>query len=148
MEDKKCSQTNSSEKTKSILFAKGVGIFRSVNLFFGVRIVDADALDRIPSHAQIAYCGKIKDNELLFRTVDGRFYFSLLDGWGSEGGTLYGLSDGFCFDFKHPTNKETILFECEAQLGTYHSWAGAMAYHERKRILKTIASVMKKEVTV
>ncbi len=135
-------------KNKIYSICAGSGDIQVGESFFGVRIVDPDALDRIPSDAQIAYCGKIKDDELLFRTVDGRFYFSLLDGWGSEGGTLYGLSHGFCFDFKHPTNEETILFECEAQLGTYHSWAGAMAYHERKRILKTIASVMKKEVTV
>ena len=69
-------------KNKIYSICAGSGDIQVGESFFGVRIVDPDALDRIPSDAQIAYCGKIKDDELLFRTVDGRFYFSLLDGWG------------------------------------------------------------------
>lgn len=65
-------------KNKIYSICEGSGDIQVGESFFGVRIVDPDALDRIPSDAQIAYCGKIKDNELLFRTIDGRFYFHCL----------------------------------------------------------------------
>ncbi len=113
--------------------------------FKGVRLADNDRFDSLPADAVVICCGKIKDDELLFRTVDGRYYFSLCDGCGSESGVLYGLSRGFLFDFKHPTTNETILSECQSNLGTYHTWAGAMAYQSRKLTLDSIATVIRKE---
>lgn len=113
--------------------------------FKGVRLADNDRFDSVPADAVVICCGKIKDDELLFRTVDGRYYFSLCDGCGSESGVLYGLSRGILFDFKHPTTNETILSECQSNLGTYHTWAGAMAYQSRKLTLDSIATVIRKE---
>ena len=90
-------------------------------------------------------CGKISEDEMLFRTDDGRWYFSLRDGWGTLDGKLYGLRIGMRYTFKHPTTPETIIDECEAARGTYHSWAGAMAWHARQRVLDAIIAVMKRE---
>ena len=67
--------------------------------FQGVRLAENDKFESIPADAVVICCGKIEDDELLFRTVDGRYYFSLRVGWGSEVGVLYGLSQGIFFDF-------------------------------------------------
>ena len=120
------------------------GDIHAGDTFLGVHLADQDDFPSIPEKTSIVCCGKIKDDELLFRTVDGRFYFSLRDGWGCEDGTLYGLSRGLFFDFGHPTTDETILSECESHLGTYHTWGGAMAYQARKHTLDTIAALVKK----
>ena len=112
--------------------------------FIGVRIASTDAFDFIAKNVKVVCCGKIKHDELLFRTEDGSYYFSICDGWGEEDGILYGLSKGISYDFKHPTTDETILAECEANRGTYHSWAGAMAYRSRCHVLDAIITVMKK----
>ena len=110
-------------------------------VFKGVRLADRDTSVSVPPDATIVCCGKLSEDEMLFRTEDGRYYFSLCDGWGEEDGVLYGLSQGMCFDFKHPTAAENILAECDAALGTYCTWGGAMAYQYRKHVLDAIRSV-------
>ena len=112
--------------------------------FQDVRLAENDQFESIPADAVVICCGKIEDDELLFRTVDGRYYFSLRDGWGSEDGVLYGLSQGIFFDFRHPTTDETILSECQSNLGTYHTWGGDMAYQSRKHALDSLAAVLKR----
>ena len=111
-------------------------------IFTGVRLADRDEFNSIPAVVTVVCCGKINNHELLFRTGNGRFYFSVRDGWGEEDGVLYGLRQGFCHDFKHPTTAETIIEECDAAVGTYHTWGGAMAYQSRKHTLDVIRSVV------
>ncbi len=120
------------------------GNIQAGETFNGICLADTDSFSSVIEDAPVVCCGQIKDDELLFRTIGGRYYFSLRDGWGYEDGTLYGLSRGLFFDFKHPTYDETILSECEANLGTYHTWGGAMAYQARKHTLDTIAAILKK----
>ena len=91
---------------------------------------------------KIVFCGKISEEELLFRSLSGRFYFSISDGWGEKNGILYGIKKGFLFDFGHPTTEENITFECEQSLGTYHSSVGAMAYQSKKSVLDKIMIVI------
>lgn len=111
------------------------------------KVVFADDDDeQVKTTAGISYCGRVSGDEALFRTGDGRVYFSICDGWGEKDGILYGLEQGIFFDFGHPTTEDTILAECEKGLGTYSTWGGAMAYQSRKGTLDTIAKVMKKKL--
>ena len=106
----------------------------------------ADELYYSPlTNEDVICCGAVSDDEILFRTADGSYYFSLLDGWGSCDGILYGLSFGLEHDFKRPTTPETIIAECEADRGTYNSWAGAMSWQARGQTLDKIISVMKRQ---
>jgi len=105
-------------------------------------IVEEDSLYPLPKDTAVICCGAISREEMLFRTEDGRYYFSLVDGWGSEGDTLYGLDVDLFFDFKHPTDAAVIREECNAALGTYSTWCGAMAYHHRKDMFEKILKVM------
>ncbi len=110
------------------------------------KVVFANDDEQVKTNTGISYCGKVSSNEALFRTGDGRVYFSICEGWGEKEGILYGLEQGIFFDFGHATTEESILSECEKGLGTYSTWGGAMAYQSMKGTLDTIAKVMKKEL--
>ena len=133
------------EKKRIYAICEKSGDIRADAVFHGVRIADPTTFDRIPERSAVICCGSISDSELLFRTEDGRCYFSVCDGWGEEDGVLYGLHTGLFYDFGHPTTVETIFDECEANVGTYTTFVGCMAYHQRKSVLKTISSVMSSE---
>ena len=128
------------------------GDIRPGETFQGVVMAQRDdRLASLPVRALIVCCGKISDEELLFRTGDGRFYFSICDGWGSRDGVLYGLQTGLFHDFQHPTTAETIPAECEAALDAYrnrvHSFNTAMMHYAKQRTLDKIRSVMKNAET-
>ena len=139
--------------SKSILWQKRVTSIceRSGDIlpgarFNGARLADSWDYDFIPAGETVICCGKIRTDELLFRTEDGRYYFSLCDGWGEEEGVLYGLRRGIFHDFKHPTTSDTILAECDAAVaGKYNSWSGAMLHNSIKTTIDVIRSVIEKQ---
>lgn len=99
------------------------------------RVVTAEqgaGLTGIPADTKIWCVAPVSESEMLFRTLDGRYYFSLCNGWGEKGSTLYGLEIGIYFDFGHPTTQESLADEYKNALGNYQTWGGAMAYHHRK----------------
>ena len=101
----------------------------------------------IPEQNDIICCGNISDEEMLFRSGDGRYYFSVKDGWGAKDDKLYGVEKGFFVDFYHSTTEETVISECKTRIDAcgYNSWIGAMAFYAKKDALKKIMSVMKKK---
>lgn len=113
-------------------------------VFQNFKIADDEGtrINTIPK-TNIICCGNLNENQKLFRTEDGRYYFGLTDGWGSEEGTLFGIRLGLFYDFGHPTTFEAALNECDS-LGTYSSWAGAMKYHHDKSMLKLLRPVIKR----
>lgn len=133
---------NITEKIRIYDICKNSGDIRPDETFRGIIIAHQGSFDTISTNTKIVCCGKVSDNELLLRTEDGRYYFSIYDGWGEEHGILYGLRFGIFFDFKHPTTTDIILAECEANIGSYRTWGGAMAYQVRKHTLDVICSVM------
>ena len=98
-----------------------------------------------PADGIIICCGRITENEMLFCTEDGRIFFSLRDYWGKRDGILYGKESVSYCDFKRSTVPENIVEECEAERGTYNSWAGALAWKRRGEFLDSVISVMKRE---
>ena len=103
--------------------------------------------DMIPGKRQICCVGPVDESSILFRTVDGRYYFALEDGWGVKGDTLYGLELGMHFDFGHPTKREDLAEECNRVVENCHpnSWAAAMRCHSLKGIIGTILEVEERE---
>ena len=108
--------------------------------FRAVMLAEEDLLCPLPK-GKVVFCGRT-DEEALFRSEDGRYYFSLIGGYGCEKGTLYGLEIGLYHDFKHPTDPLSLAEECASQLGSYSTWGGAMAYQFRKRTMKIIRDVV------
>lgn len=90
----------------------------------------------------ILCCGLVNEGEMLFSAEGGRYYFSFSDGWGVQDNTLYGLTFGLFFHFKHPTTKDNIAEECKRHYGSYNTWGGAMAAQHRRSILDTISLVV------
>lgn len=111
----------------------------------GVIFAESNSFNSIQTEMKIICCGKVSESELLFRTENGQYYFSVCDGWGENNGILYGIRQGICYNFNHPTAVDTITSECDAALGTYHSWSGALAYRARKNTLNIIRCVMEKK---
>lgn len=100
----------------------------------------------VPEQNDIICCGNISEEEMLFRSGDGRYYFSVKDGWGTKENKLYGIEKGFYIDFYHSTNEKTVLSECKSRIDgcTYNSWMGAMANYMKKDALNKVISVMGK----
>lgn len=137
------------EKTRIYAVCESSGDILPGETFRGIHLAERD--DRLPSaliRAKLICCGNISDDELLFRSEDGRYYFSVCDGWGTKNGALYGLEVGIFHDFQHPTTVETIQAECEATIETYrnrvHSFNTAMLHYAKRNTLEKIRSVMKK----
>lgn len=110
----------------------------------GVIFAVSNSFNSIPAEMKIICCGKVSESELLFRTENGQYYFSVCDGWGENNGILYGIRQGIYYNFDHSTTTDTIASECDEVLGTYHSWGGALAYRARKNTLNIIRCVMEK----
>ena len=100
-----------------------------------------------PNDGIIICCGRITENEMLFCTEDGRIFFSLRDYWGKRDGILYGKESVSYYDFKRSTLPENIVEECEAERGTYNSWACALAWKRRGEFLDSVIAVMKRETS-
>ena len=134
-------------KDKIYSVSKKSGNIAAGQTFKGIRLADEDGMEDYSAltHANTVCCGNVSGDELLFRTEDGRYYFSVCDGWGEENGVLYGIELGIFYDFGHPTSAESIPTECRTALEscTYNSWAGAMAAHAKKEELADIERVMR-----
>lgn len=94
----------------------------------------------------IILCGNINEREKIFRTEDGRYYFSICEGWGIEGDTLYGLEINIFFDFGHSTTLQSALAECRNIKPSCSTWGGAMSFYARKSqvdiVKKTIENLL------
>ena len=114
---------------------------------FNSCITVTESLSPLLTGRKIICCGQSSDDEILFRTEDGRFYFFLQGYWGSRDGILYGNTIIPGHDFKRTTTPETIIDECEADRGDYdpHSWIEAISWKARAGILDRIINVMKRE---
>ena len=128
-------------KKDVISICESSGDIKRGDSFVGIRFANQDD-DFADLFDSIICCGKVRDDELLFRSGDGRYYFSIKDGWGEQNGVLYGLKRGICFDFNQQTTENDVIAECESFKDTYHTWGGAMLYHSKKTTLDTIVSTL------
>ena len=105
-----------------------------------IQLADDTNLD---FNTPVICCGNLDEKEKLFRTVDGRYYFGLRDGWGAEDRTLYGIRLGIIYDFGHPTTLESALSECDKK-GTYSSFGGAIREHNRRIYRNLLKPIIKR----
>ncbi len=63
-------------------------------------------------YGAVTFLGRTDRSELLFNSGNGRYYFTVCDGWGVENNFLYALSIGAIQrDFEKPVTVEDIEFE-------------------------------------
>ena len=130
-------------KNDVISICENSGDIKRGDSFVGIRFTDQDD-DFADLFNSVICCGKVSDAELLFRSDDGRYYFSVKDGWGEQNGVLYGLRRGIFFDFHRQTTEKDVIAERESFKATYHTWGGAMLYHSKKTTLDIIVDSLLK----
>ena len=113
-----------------------------------VEFADKPLRFQIPASEKVVCVGSVLDDEMMFRTADGRYRFSSVGGCGSEDGRLYCVALGFFYDFGHPTDDANVIDECSAIIrnSDYHSSCGALAYAAKLEALNKIIKVQQKKL--
>ena len=118
-------------------------------VFRSVRTTDTEYYEELKKldGSSIICCGDVNDEEKIFRTEDGRFYFTLQDGWGYENKCIYGMKHGLFQDFGQPTTFEEALAKCDFK-PQYSTFGGALKYQARREkyeVLKKYIRRLSKE---
>lgn len=92
----------------------------------------------------VTFLGYTDSYEMLFSSSNGRYYFTVRDGWGVENNCLYALSIGAIKrDFKKPVSIEEIEYEVnnpEEPKSTYSALSIKMKLKDDIQILKVLKS--------
>ena len=90
----------------------------------------------------VTFLGRTDSYEMLFSSGNGRYYFTVRDGWGVEDNYFYALSVGAIKrDFKKPVTIEEIEFSVnnpKEPSGAYSAAAIGMKLKDDKEILKVL----------
>ena len=90
----------------------------------------------------VTFLGRTDSYEMLFSSGNGRYYFTVRDGWGVEDNYFYALSVGAIKrDFKKPVTIEEIEFSVnnpKEPRGAYSAAAIGMKLKDDKEILKVL----------
>lgn len=128
------------EKIKSIckndrtLFLKGA-------VFGKITVLNSDLCGSMLC-GPVTFLGHTDSCEMLFSSGNGRYYFTVRDGWGVEDNCLYALSIGAIRrDFKKPVTVEDIEFSVnhpKEPKSTYSALAIGMKLKDDREILKVL----------
>lgn len=128
------------EKIKSIckndrtLFQKGA-------VFGKITVLNSDLCGSMLC-GPVTFLGHTDSYEMLFSSGNGRYYFTVREGWGVEDNCLYALSIGAILrDFKKPVTVEEIesgVNNPKEPRGTYSALAIGMKLKDDREILKVL----------
>lgn len=128
------------EKIKAIC-KKDRTIFQKGAVFDKITVLNSDPYDSMLC-GPVTFLGCTDRYEILFTSGNGRYYFTVRDGWGVEDNCLYALSIGaICRDFKKPVTVEEIesgVNNPKEPRGTYSALAIGMKLKDDKEILKVL----------
>ena len=128
------------EKIKAIC-KKDRTIFQKGAVFDKITVLNSDPCGSMLC-GPVTFLGCTDRYEMLFTSGNGRYYFTVRDGWGVEDNCLYALSIGaICRDFKKPVTVEEIesgVNNPKEPRGTYSALAIGMKLKDDKEILKVL----------
>ena len=128
------------EKIKAIC-KKDRTIFQKGAVFDKITVLNSDPCDSMLC-GPVTFLGCTDRYEILFTSGNGRYYFTVRDGWGVEDNCLYALSIGAIRrDFKKPVTVEEIesgVNNPKEPRGTYSALAIGMKLKDDKEILKVL----------
>ena len=128
------------EKIKAIC-KKDRTIFQKGAVFDKITVLNSDPCDSMLC-SPVTFLGHTDSYEMLFSSGNGRYYFTVCDGWGVEYNCLYALSVGaICRNFKNPVTVEEIesgVNNPKEPRGTYSALAIGMKLKDDKEILKVL----------
>ena len=128
------------ERIKAIC-KKDRTIFQKGAVFDKITVLNSDPCDSMLC-GPVTFLGCTDRYEILFTSGNGRYYFTVRDGWGVEDNCLYALSIGAIRrDFKKPVTVEEIesgVNNPKEPRGTYSALAIGMKLKDDKEILKVL----------
>ena len=128
------------EKIKAIC-KKDRTLFQKGAVFDKITVLNSDPCDSMLC-GPVTFLGCTDRHEMLFTSGNGRYYFTVRDGWGVEDNCLYALSIGAIRrDFKKPVTIEEIesgVNNPKEPRGTYSALAIGMKLKDDKEILKVL----------
>ena len=128
------------EKIKAIC-KKDRTIFQKGAVFDKITVLNSDPCGSMLC-GPVTFLGCTDRYEILFTSGNGRYYFTVRDGWGVEDNCLYALSIGaICRDFKKPVTVEDIEFSVnhpKEPKSTYSALLIGMKLKDDKEILKVL----------
>lgn len=128
------------EKIKAIC-KKDRTIFQKGAVFDKITVLNSDPCGSMLC-GPVTFLGCTDRYEMLFTSGNGRYYFTVRDGWGVEDNCLYALSIGAIRgDFKKPVTIEEIessVNNPKEPRGTYSALAIGMKLKDDKKILKVL----------
>ena len=128
------------EKIKAIC-TKDRTIFQKGAVFDKITVLNSDHCGSMLC-GPVTFLGCTDRYEMLFTSGNGRYYFTVRDGWGVEDNCLYALSIGaICRDFKKPVTVEDIEFSVnhpKEPKSTYSALSIGMKLKDDKEILKVL----------
>ena len=128
------------EKIKAIC-TKDRTIFQKGAVFDKITVLNSDPCGSMLC-GPVTFLGCTDRYEILFTSGNGRYYFTVRDGWGVEDNCLYALSIGAIRrDFKKPVTVEEIesgVNNPKEPRGTYSALAIGMKLKDDKEILKVL----------
>ena len=128
------------EKIKAIC-TKDRTIFQKGAVFDKITVLNSDPCGSMLC-GPVTFLGCTDRYEMLFTSGNGRYYFTVRDGWGVEDNCLYALSIGAIRrDFKKPVTVEEIesgVNNPKEPRGTYSALAIGMKLKDDKEILKVL----------
>lgn len=128
------------EKIKAIC-KKDRTIFQKGAVFDKITVLNSDPYDSMLC-GPVTFLGCTDRYEILFTSGNGRYYFTVRDGWGVEDNCLYALSIGAIRrDFKKPVTVEEIesgVNNPKEPRGTYSALAIGMKLKDDREILNVL----------
>lgn len=128
------------EKIKAIC-KKDRTLFQKGAVFDKITVLNSDPCDSMLC-GPVTFLGHTDSYEMLFSSGNGRYYFTVRDGWGVEDNCLYALSIGAIRrDFKKPVTVEEIesgVNNPKEPRGTYSALAIGMKLKDDREILKVL----------
>lgn len=128
------------EKIKAIC-KKDRTIFQKGAVFDKITVLNSDPYDSMLC-GPVTFLGCTDRYEMLFTSGNGRYYFTVRDGWGIEDNCLYALSIGAIRrDFKKPVTVEDIEFSVnhpKEPKSTYSALSIGMKLKDDREILNVL----------
>lgn len=116
-------------------------LFRKGAVFDRITVLNSDLCGSMLC-GPVTFLGHTDSYEMLFSSGNGRYYFTVRDGWGVEDNCLYALSIGAIRrDFKKPVTVEDIEFSVnhpKEPKSTYSALSIGMKLKDDREILKVL----------
>ena len=114
------------------------------DVFDGIVFAEDPVLPSAVFDSRIYIHGHIVQDELLASAGSQRYFFSLKDGWGTEGNRLFAIKLGFLKDFCHPMTREDMQTLANKPLNRKGVYASLAERGKREQIRMILSKMQER----